>query len=164
MSFATLIPTTFAALGSICLALALVLILVEPPGSAPWQRIAGICAFIGGGGVVGGAGGWIGTHITSWSSSTASWLQDWGSTAIGSGALIAVLLLGGLWAYSHIGKGGKGTEAGGKGRISKRLRAGIKAGVIAMVGAFVFSAIPQLYSGADWLTAQVGGSVQSLIA
>lgn len=163
MSLADLIPTSFAVCGALFLGLAIVLILVDPPGKAPWSRISGVFAFIGGAGAVGGAGGWVGQHILSASSTVTSWTQQWAS-AIGGGATVCVLLLGGLWAFSHIGKGGSGTAAGGSGKVGKRVRALFKGGLIALIGAAIFTAIPPLYDGADWVVAHVGTATQNVIS
>lgn len=161
MSLSTLIPTSMAAVGSICLGLAVVFIMLNL-GGGPWKKIAGICAFVGGVGVLGGASGWLGTHLISASESAMSWTQEWTSRAIGTGALLVVLIAAGLWAFTHMR--GKGVEAGGKGGMSKRVRSLFKGGVLAVIGAVVAATIPELYSSADWAIGQIGGTVQSIAA
>lgn len=162
MSLASFIPTSFAALGSICLGLAVVLILVDMPGGAPWSKIAGIFAFVGGAGVLGGAGGWLGRHIVSASGSAMSWMQQWAATAIGTGTVLVVVVGIGAWAFSHLN--GKGTEAGGGGKITKRVRSLFKAGVFAVIGAAIFAAVPELYDFASWTVATVGSGLRNLVA
>ena len=161
MSLAAFIPTSMAAVGSICLGLAIVLILLNL-SKGPWMKVAGILAFIGGFGLLGGASGWIGTKLMSASQNAMSWTQEWTARAIGTGAVLVILVGIGLWAWSHMSS--KGAEAGGKGGMSKRLRALFKGGLLALVGVAIAAAIPELYGFADWAVAQLGGAAQSFAA
>lgn len=162
MSWSTLIPNSMAYLGSICLGLAIVLVLLDMPGGVNWSKIGAWCALVAGFGVLGGAGGWIGHRIMQGRDTATTFGERWGAQAIGSGALVVLLLAGGLWAYKHISS--KGVDAGGKGKWAKRARSLLKAGVFAIVGAAIAALIPELYNGADWVVASIGDGIRHAIA
>lgn len=162
MSWSVFIPNSMAYLGSVCLGLAIVLVLLDMPGGVNWSKIGAYCALVAGFGVLGGAGGWVGRQIMHGSGTAATFGQRWGAQAIGSGALVVLLLAGGLWAYKHISS--KGIDAGGKGKWSKRIRSLLKAGVFALVGAAIAALVPELYHSADWVVASIGGGIRHAVA
>lgn len=157
MSWSMLVPSSLAALGSVLLGLALVLVLLDMPGGVPWAKIGAWCAVLGGFGALGNAGGWIGDHIVSGSESAMSWGAYYGARLIGNGIVLVLIALAVLWAYKHLF--GKGIEAGGKGTGSKKVRKLFKATVFALVGATVAIVIPWLYSGLDSLVSGLHGLI-----
>lgn len=162
MNWALFIPTSMAYVGSLCLGLALILVLIDMPGGANWSKIGAWCSIIGGFGVLGGAGGWIGQHIMAGTNTAVSWTQQWAAQAIGVAAVAVALLLGLAWAYSRINS--KGIEAGGKGKAAKKLRSLVVCGLFAIVGAAIAGAIPELYDAANWAVNQAGTSAQALLS
>lgn len=157
MSWQFFIPASMGMIGSICLGLALVLVLIDMPGGVNWSKIAGWFAVIGGFGTLGGVAGWLGNKILSGQQNAMSFGQEYGSRLLGSGIVIVILLGAGLWAYKHLF--GNGTEAGGKSTWSKKIRSLFKAGLLALVGAMIAGTIPALYDGADWLIVQLHDAI-----
>lgn len=149
MSWTMLVPSSLAALGSVLLGLALVLVLLDMPGGVPWAKIGAWCAVLGGFGALGNAGGWIGDQIVSGQEAAMSWGAYYGAQLIGNGIIIVLLALAILWGYKHLF--GKGIDGGGKGTGGKKLRKLFKASLLALVGATVAAVLPPLYSGLDWL-------------
>ncbi len=149
MSWTVLVPSSLAALGSVCLGMAVVLSLLPLPGKVPWGKIGGWFALLGGFGALGGAGGWLGSQILSGSERAMGFGMQYGSQLIGNGIIIVLLLTVGLWSYKAVF--GSGLDAGGKGGGGKKLRALFKGGLIALSGATIAAVLPPLYSGIDWL-------------
>lgn len=163
MNWSTLIPNSMAYLGSVCLGLAIILVLLDMPGGVNWSKIGAYCALVAGFGVLGGAGGWVGQRIMQGRDTATTFGERWGAQAIGSGAIVVLLLAGGLWTYKHISNK-KGIDAGGKGKWAKRVRSLLKAGVFALIGAAIAALVPELYHGADWLVASLGDGLRHAVA
>lgn len=147
MSWSMLIPASMGAVGSLCLGLAIALILVDMPGGVAWSKVAGGFALVGGFGTLGGLGGWLGQQILWGSGAALSLSQQWGGRLIGGGILIAFVVGITLWAWKHLHHG-NGVGAGGKGQISKRARSFFKATLFALIGAILASVVSPVY---DWL-------------
>ena len=143
-----LVPSSLGMVGSICLGLALVLVLLDMPGGVNWSRVGAVFALIGGFGALGGAAGWIGQHILWGQHRAMSFGQQWGGRLLGGGILVVLLFLATAWAWKHLS--GTGIEAGGKGKVSSRVRSLFKAAVLAMVGATVATVVSPLYTFLDW--------------
>lgn len=142
-----LVPASMGTVGSICLGLALVLVLLDMPGGVNWSKVGGWFALIGGFGALGGAAGWIGQHLLWGQHRAMSLGQQWGGRLLGGGILVVLLFAALAWAWKHLS--GKGIEAGGKGSVSKRVRSLFKAGALAMVGATVATLLSPLYTLLD---------------
>ncbi|MBB3053567.1 hypothetical protein FHS23_004621 [Prauserella isguenensis] len=154
------IPNSMAYVGSLCLGLAVILVLVDMPGGAPWAKIGAVIAVIGGFGALGGAAGWVGNHIVNGGATAVSWGERWAGQAIGTAAL-AVLVLGGVaWAASRIKGKGIATKGSGMGAKFKGL---LLCGVLAVVGAVIAAVIPEFYNGADWVVSSLGNAVRDQI-
>lgn len=163
MSWTMFIPNSMAYLGSICLGLAIILVLIDMPGGVNWSKVGAWAAILGGFGALGGAGGWIGHQIVSGRSTAMSFGERWGQQAIGVGAVVVVLLLGLAWAYSRVGKGGKGIDTKGSGKTGKA-KSLIVCALFAIVGAALAGAIPELYHLTDWAVTSAGDGLRSLAA
>lgn len=155
------IPDSMAYVGSLCLGLAVVLVLVDMPGGVPWAKIGAVIAVIGGFGALGGAGGWIGTQIVNGGETALTWGQRWAGQAIGTAALAVIVIGGVAWVASRIKGKGIDTKGSGKGAKFKGL---LLCGVLAVVGAVIAAVVPEFYNGADWLVSALGGAVQDQIA
>ncbi len=150
------IPTSMAYIGSLCLGLAVVLVLIDMPGGAPWSKIGAIIALIGGFGAIGGAGGWVGNQILSGGANAVTWGERWAGQAIGVAA-VAVVVLGALaWAASRVKGKGIATKGSGTGAKVKGL---LVCAVLAVVGAVIAAVVPELYNGADWVVSAIGNAV-----
>lgn len=163
MDLGFLVPTSMAYLGSICLGLALVLVLIDMPGGANWSKVAGWLAVVGGFGTVGGAGGMVGSWITTGADTATSWGEQYLAQLIGGGAVVVLLLLGMAWAYSRLGQSGKGAAGGGKGK-TKKVRSMLACGMFAIVGAAIAALVPSLYDITNDLVGTGGGALQSALA
>lgn len=163
MSWTMFIPNSLAYLGSICLGMAIILVLIDMPGGVNWSKVGAWSAILGGFGALGGAGGWIGHQIVSGSSHAMTFGERWGQQAIGVGSLVVVLLLGLAWAYSRVGKGGKGIDTKGSGTAGKA-RSLMVAALFAIVGAALAAVIPELYHLTDWVVSTAGNGLRSLAA
>lgn len=141
-----LIPASLAILGSFCLAATVGLIVVDMPGGVNWSAIAGITAIVGGFGAVGGAGGWIGSHILSGQNTVSNWVTQYAHQLAGGGAILAVGALALGWAWKRAS--GPGVKAGGKGKAAK-VKSLLLAAVLALIGATLAVAIPGIYSAVD---------------
>lgn len=142
-----LIPASMAWVGSVCLGIALVLVLMDMPGGVNWSRIGAVFALIGGFGALGGAAGWIGEHLLWGQQRAMSLGQQWGGRLIGGGIIVVLLFTALAWTWKHVA--GSGIKAGGKGAVSKRVRSLFKAGALAMVGASVATLLSPLYTLLD---------------
>lgn len=162
MNWIDWIPTSMAMVGSLCLGLALILVFIDMPGGVDWNKVGAVCSLIGGFGVLGGAGGWIGQHIMSGSNTAVSWTREWAAQAIGVAAVAVVLLLAVAWAWSRIN--GKGIEAGGKGKASKKVRSLLVCAIFAIVGATIAGVIPELYDATNWVVNEAGTSFQTMVS
>lgn len=162
MSWTVIIPNSMAYLGSVCLGLAIVLVLLDMPGGVNWSKVGAWCAILGGFGAIGGAAGWLGQKIISGHENAMSFGVRWGQQAIGVGALVVILLLGLAWAYSRVGKGGKGTDTKGSGKAGKA-KSLIVCALFAIVGATLAS-IPELYQLMDWVVSSLGNGARSALS
>ena len=142
-----LVPSSMGMVGSICLGLALVLVLLDMPGGVNWSRVGAVFAVIGGFGALGGAAGWIGEHLLWGQHRAMSLGQQWGGRLLGGGILFVLLFAALAWAWKHLA--GKGIDAGGKGKVSSRVRSLFKAGALAMVGATVATLGSPVYTFLD---------------
>lgn len=158
-----LIPTSMAALGSVLLAMAFILPLIDMPGGVNWSKVAAWCAFLGGFGAIGGAGGWLGNTILGGSHSAMSFGQRWGQQAFGVGAVVVVLLVLMAWVYSRLGKGGGGVNAKGSGKTAK-VKSLLICALIAIGGATVAALIPGLYQVSDRVVNAAGGALRDLVS
>jgi hypothetical protein len=153
MNLTWLVPTSMLYLGAVFLVLAVVLVYVDVPGKGvPWDKVGAWFAFVGGFGVGGAAGGWIGRGFASISGSVLTNGQQLTAQAVGVGvvgAIIAGLL---LWAYSRMRGKGIGTKT--------KLKSLIVVGVLGVVGT-VFSALPSVYGWADGAVHWAGTAVIS---
>lgn len=161
MSWTVLIPNSMAYLGSVCLGLAVILVLIDMPGGVNWSKVGAWCAILGGFGTIGAAGGWIGNQIMHGRSTAMTFGERWGAQAIGVGALTVLILLGLAWAYSRVGKGGKGIDTKGSGKTGKA-KSLIVCAIFAIVGAAIAAVIPEAYHGANVVVASVGDSIRHL--
>ena len=146
---AWLVPASMAWVGSLCLGLALVLVLLDMPGGVNWSKVGAWFAVIGGFGALGGAAGWLGEQILWGQQRALSLSQEWGGRLVGGSILLVIVFAVVAWSWK--GLTGKGIDAGGKGKVSSRVRSLFKAGVFAMAGATVATVVSPLYTGADWL-------------
>lgn len=154
------IPTSMEFVGSLCLGLAVLLVLIDMPGKGvPWAKVGAIIALIGGFGALGGAGGWVGNQILSGGATAVSWGERWAGQAIGVAGVAVVFLGLVFWAASRVQ--GKGVKQGsGKGVKLKGL---ITCACLAVVGAAIAAAIPPLYNFADWAVATIGHGFINLV-
>ncbi len=144
-----LVPASMAWVGSVCLGLALVLVLMDMPGGVNWSKVGAWFAVIGGFGALGGAAGWLGKQVLWGQQHALSFSQEWGSRLTGGGILLVIVFAVVAWTWK--GLTSKGLQAGGKGKVSTRIRSLFKAGVFAMAGATVATVFSPLYTGANWL-------------
>lgn len=141
MSWSMFIPTSMAVLGAILLALSVVLVFVDVPGKGvPWDKVGAWFAFIGGFGVGGAAGGWLGRLFARSSGSILTNGQQFTAQAVGTGVVGAVVLGLLLWAYARMRK--DGISAGSKAKSM------VVVAALGVVGT-VFAAIPGTYALAN---------------
>lgn len=142
-----IVPASMAGIGSVCLGLALVLVLLDMPGGVNWSKVGAWVAVIGGFGALGGAAGWLGEQILWGQQKALSFSQEWGSRLTGGGILLVIVFLVIAWTWK--GLTSKGIQAGGKGKVSSRVRSLFKASVFAMAGATLATVFSPLYTLLD---------------
>ena len=149
MSLTWVIPTSLLHLGGILLFMAVIMVFVDVKGKGvPWDRVAAGFAVVGGFGVGGAAGGWLGRSFAAISDTVLTNTQKFTAEAVGVsvvGAIVAGLL---LWAFSRIQNKGKGIDA------KTKLKSLVVVGLLAVAGT-IFAAIPEIYgwvdSGVNWV-------------
>lgn len=141
MSWTIIIPTSMLYLGAVMFGLAVVLVFVDVPGKGvPWDKVGAVCALIGGFGVGGAAGGWLGRAFSSTSEGLLVGGQAFTANAVGVG-VVGVIFAGlALWAYSRVRGKGLSTKS--------KFRSLVVVAVLAIVGT-LFSLIPEIHGWAD---------------
>ncbi|WP_431879173.1 hypothetical protein [Amycolatopsis sacchari] len=155
MPLTWIIPTSLLYLGAVFLVLAIVLVFVDVPGKGvPWDKVGAWFAVIGGFGVGGAAGGWLGRAFSSTSDSVLTNGQRFTAQAVGVGVVGAIVLGLALWAYSRVRGKGIGTKT--------KFKSLLVVFVLAVVGT-VLSAIPEIYGWADGAVNWAGNAVIAAI-
>lgn len=155
MSWSMFIPTSMAYAGAILLVLAVVLVFVDVPHKGvPWDKVGAWFAVIGGFGVGGAAGGWLGRAFASTAGSVLTNAEKFTAQAVGAGVVGAIVLGVALWAYSRMRGKGIGTKS--------KVKSLFVVGVLAVVGT-VLSAIPHAYGAADSAVHWAGTAVITAI-
>lgn len=155
MSWSMFIPTSMLYLGGILLVLAVVLVFVDVPGKGvPWDKVGAWFGFIGGFGVGGAAGGWLGRAFASVSGTVLTKGQEITAQALGVSVVGAIVLGLLLWAYARMRGNGISTR-------SKAKSVGVVV-VLALIGT-VFSAVPVLYDLSDSVIHWAGTEIISAL-
>lgn len=150
-----IIPTSMLYFGAVLLVLAVVLVFVDVPGKGvPWDKVGALFAFVGGFGVGGGVGGWLGRTFAEASGAVVTNAQRVTAQAVGVGVVGAIVVGLLLWAYARMRGKGIGTKS--------KFKSLIVVFVLGVVGT-VFAAIPGLYSLADDAVQWAGSTVISAL-
>jgi hypothetical protein len=148
-----IIPTSMLYLGAVFLVLAVVLVFVDVPGKGvPWDKVGAVFAFVGGFGVGGAAGGWLGRAFAATSNSVLSSSEQLTAQAVGAGVVGAIVVGLLLWAYARMR--GKGIDA------KSKFKSLLVVAVLGLVGT-VFAALPEVYGWADSVVHWAGTTVIS---
>jgi hypothetical protein len=149
------IPTSLPHLGAYMLVLAVALVFLDVPGKGvPWDKVGGWFAAVGGFGVGGSAGGWLGGMFASAGDSVITSTEQITAQALGVGVVGAIVSILVLWAYSRLR--GKGITA------KSKFKSLLVTGGLAVVGTVV-AAIPGLYGFFNDVVGQAGTLVISAI-
>lgn len=155
--FMWLIPDNMLDLGARLLLLSFVIQILTPQNS----KIAIWFALVGGFGVGGAAGGWMGQALADSTTAVASFTERWTYQLVGSGfgILVFAILFVFLWRFA--GKGGSGLQAKGKSKAAK-VKQVLWLLAFAMAGTAV-AGLPEIYGGADQAVAAISTGISSAL-
>lgn len=143
MSWSMLIPSSMLSLGAVLCVLAVLLVYLDVPGQGvEWDKVAAVCALVGGFGVGGAGAGWIGGLLSSLAGGAVSGAGAATAQLVGVSTVGAVGFAVGLWAYARLRGGGISAKT--------RTKSLLVVAALGVVGTVV-STIPRLYPATDAL-------------
>lgn len=155
--FSWVFPGSMLDLGARLLLLSFVIQILTPQNS----KIAIWFALVGGFGVGGAAGGWLGRTLAQSTTAVASFTERWTYQLVGSGFGILVFAILAVFVWRFAGKGGSGLQAKGKSKVAK-VKQVVWLLAFAMVGT-ALAGIPEIYAGADHAVAEVSTGITSAL-
>jgi hypothetical protein len=142
--------------GAYFMVLAVVLVYVDnPTKGVPWDKVGAAFALLGGFGIGGAAGGWIGQAFASTANTVLTKGGEFLARALGATVTGAIFLGLMLWVASRIKKG-----LDSKSKSKLRLKALFALTILAIVGA-ILTLIPSLYAGVDSVAVSLGTALRS---
>ncbi|MER7015305.1 hypothetical protein ABT324_28060 [Saccharopolyspora sp. NPDC000359] len=141
--FTWLLPSSMLGLGGRLLLISFVLQLLTPQNS----KAAIWLAVIGGFGVGGGAGGWLGQRLAGATTAAASFTERWTAQLVGTGFGFLIFLVLFIFVWKYAGKGGSGLQSKGKSKVAKVKQIAWLLG-FALAGTAV-AGLPEIYGWAD---------------
>jgi hypothetical protein len=141
--FEWLTPNNMLDLGARLLLLAFAMQLLVPK----YSKVAIWFAVIGGFGVGGSAGGWVGEMLADSTTAATSFMERWTNQMVGSGFgfLVFAILFFFVWKFG--GRGASGLEAKGKSKVAKVKQIGWLL-AFAMAGTAI-AGLPEIYGLVD---------------
>ncbi|RJQ74225.1 hypothetical protein D5S17_23445 [Pseudonocardiaceae bacterium YIM PH 21723] len=141
MSWSMFIPTSILGLGAILLVVGVALVYLDVPGQGvAWDKVAAWFGLIGGFGVGGSAGGWLGKTFVHGATSAMTQSQQFGTQATGASVVGGLFLVVGLWTYIKLKKAGISAK-------TKTRALAVMFG-LALAGTFI-AGLPGIYSFVD---------------
>lgn len=155
--FEWMLPSTMLGLGGRLLLLSFVIQLLTPQNS----KVAIWLAVIGGFGVGGGAGGWLGQRLAGVTTAAASFTDRWTAQLVGTsfGFLVFLIILVFVWKFA--GKSGSGLQTKGKSKVAKAKQVGWLL-AFAMAGT-ALAGLPELYRLADGVVGAVHSGITAAL-
>lgn len=156
MKWIDLIPTNMLQWGAYFMVLAVVLVYVDnPTKGVPWDKVAAVFALLGGFGIGGAAGGWIGQAFASAANTVLTKGGEFIARAVGATVTGALFLGLALWIASRVKKG-----LDSKSKSKLKLKPLFACMVLALAGTLM-TLIPDLYAGADSVAISLGSALRS---
>lgn len=156
MTWTLIIPTSIQHLGGYLLVFAIGLVFLDVPGKGvPWDRVAAVFAVIGGFGVGGSAGGWLGRLFSTSKDSVMTNGDKFTANAVGVGAAGAIFGLLLLWAFARMRGKGISTKT--------KVKSLIVVAVLALVGTLV-AAVPGLHSWSNSAVYTIGTAAINVVS
>lgn len=159
-TWALIIPQSMLHLGGYLLLLSVVVQVITPRNS----KVALWMSLIGGFGVGGGVGGFIGRTLMQVTVTAASFTQKITAQLVGTGFSFLLFAILAIVFWEKAGKGGSGF-AGGKGKGSgkkEKIKQAFGLSIFAMLGTAI-AAIPMVYSFLDMGVSTVGHVVTAAL-
>lgn len=156
MSWSLVIPSSMLALGAWLLLFSIPLQLLTPHNS----KAACWCALLGGFGVGGAAGGWVGSVLVNTGNTVVSTTERLTAQAVGAGFGVLAFAILAILFWRVAGKQGTGLKAG-QGKTGKFKQVAWLAG-FALLGCAV-AGLPEVYGVADSAVNMAGSALMSAL-
>lgn len=154
-----LIPNSGLQWGAYFMVLAVFLVYVDVPNKGvPWDKIGAGFAFLGGFGIGGAAGGWVGSAFASIAGTVLSKGGEFLAKLLGASVVGAIFLGLMLWTAARVRKG-----IDSKSKSMLKLKALIAVAILAIVGS-ILSSIPGAYGAFDYVASSVGTALRGTVS